>query len=431
MIPLIYLLKVNLAFALFYLVYKAAFTRDTFLGMRRVTLLSMYVIAFVYPFVDVSDWLQNSARGANVQAVYSMLLPEVQVFANGTASEVVVTTPVWLYLLNTLYIIGVAVLLFRTVLELCKIAGSLRRYQKRQVNGVDVCILPQGLEPYSFFKWICLSVKGREENEIKEILLHEQTHASQWHSLDVLLAQFATILCWFNPFVWLLRSELRIVHEYLADKKVVEAGYDKKVYQYHLLGLSQSPQLVAANLYNNFSVLPLKNRIKMLNRKQTPGIMRSKYLFFIPVLAMLVFFSNCQNSGNANNKEPEEVEIEKVEVDFVPAEEAEEVLEEIFEVVEVMPEFPGGQGALMTYLSSNIKYPAEAQEQGTQGRVIVQLVVNKDGSISNIKIVRSVDEALDKEAIRVVEEMPAWTPGMQRGEPVRVKYTIPVTFRLQ
>ena len=122
-----------------------------------------------------------------------------------------------------------------------------------------------------------------------------------------------------------------------------------------------------------------------------------------------------------------------VEIKYVPLAVEEEEPEEqtIFEVVENMPDFPGGQAALMQYLAKNIKYPTIAQENGTQGRVIVQFVVNRDGSIVDAKVVRSVDPYLDKEALRVINTMPKWKPGMQRGKPVRVKFTVPVMFRLQ
>ncbi len=104
---------------------------------------------------------------------------------------------------------------------------------------------------------------------------------------------------------------------------------------------------------------------------------------------------------------------------------------EIFQVVEQMPEFPGGMQALMAYLSKNIKYPSVAQDNGIQGRVLVSFVVNKDGSIVDPEVIKSVDAALDKEAMRVIKAMPKWNPGKQRGKPVRVKYTVPVLFRLQ
>lgn len=116
-----------------------------------------------------------------------------------------------------------------------------------------------------------------------------------------------------------------------------------------------------------------------------------------------------------------------------PAVVVEEVVEEepIFQVVEEMPSFPGGDAECMRFLSKNIKYPTIAQENGIQGRVILQFVVNKDGSIVDVTVARSVDPYLDKEAVRVVKMMPKWTPGKQRGKPVRVKYTLPVMFRLQ
>ncbi len=103
----------------------------------------------------------------------------------------------------------------------------------------------------------------------------------------------------------------------------------------------------------------------------------------------------------------------------------------VFQVVETMPSFPNGDAALMRYLSDNVKYPVVAQENGIQGRVICQFVVNRDGSIVDVEVVRSVDPSLDREAIRVIKSMPNWTPGKQRGKAVRVKYTLPVNFKLQ
>ena len=122
-----------------------------------------------------------------------------------------------------------------------------------------------------------------------------------------------------------------------------------------------------------------------------------------------------------------------VEVKYVPVEVEEEEVEEqqIFQVVEEMPEFPGGMAECMKWLSKNMKYPTISQENGVQGRVIVQFVVNRDGSIVDAVVARGVDPYLDKEALRVVGLMPKWKPGKQRGKEVRVKYTLPVMFRLQ
>ena len=135
-------------------------------------------------------------------------------------------------------------------------------------------------------------------------------------------------------------------------------------------------------------------------------------------------------SIEVNTEDDKETEV----VIAAPVEAKEEVEEEevVFVVVETMPEFPGGQQALFKYLSENVKYPVIAQENGIQGRVICQFVVNKDGSIVDVEVVRSGgDPSLDKEAIRVIKSMPNWKPGKQRGKAVRVKYTVPVNFKLQ
>ncbi len=144
--------------------------------------------------------------------------------------------------------------------------------------------------------------------------------------------------------------------------------------------------------------------------------------------------SDIQESAIQSSEETgEAVEIKYVAPTVIEEEEEEAPDEqEIFEVVEEMPEYPdGGMTGLMQFLSKNIKYPAIAQENGVQGRVSVQFVVNTDGSIVNATVVRGVDPYLDKEALRVVNAMPKWKPGKQRGKPVRVKYTVPVMFRLQ
>ncbi|HIX86746.1 MAG TPA: TonB family protein [Candidatus Parabacteroides intestinigallinarum] len=112
-------------------------------------------------------------------------------------------------------------------------------------------------------------------------------------------------------------------------------------------------------------------------------------------------------------------------------EEEEEAAQQIFTVVEEMPKFPGGDAELLKFISKSIRYPVIAQENGIQGRVICSFVVNRDGSIVDAQVLRGVDPSLDKEALRVINSMPKWSPGKQRGKPVRVKYTVPITFRLQ
>lgn len=132
-----------------------------------------------------------------------------------------------------------------------------------------------------------------------------------------------------------------------------------------------------------------------------------------------------------NDEGGEVLKVEKAEIEQPKPEPKKEEDNKVFDVVEQQPAFPGGQSALLQWLSQNIHYPAVAEENGIQGRVVVSFVVEKDGSISNVQVVRGVDPSLDKEAARVVKAMPKWTPGKQNGQAVRVKYNVPVTFKLQ
>lgn len=428
---ILYIIKVNIGLAVLYCFYKLLFSKDTFFDLRRLMLILIYITAFTYPLFNLSGWLKmtdDSVAGKLVSTLYAKVLPEITISGNNVGETT--AHPYIGTILIGIYAAGVLILLVRTLLEIGKTCLMLHRSKKTTIDGIRVCMIEEKQEPYSFFQWIYLHPDMHNTKELKEILAHEQAHVREFHSADVLLAQTVIILCWFNPFAWLLRSEMRINHEYLADSKVIANGYDKKTYQYHLIGLEHT-QPAAANLYNNFSVLPLKNRIKMLNRKRTRNIMKSKYMMFIPVTALLILFSNCTNT--ATDKETEQKEA--VDAKFLPVEVKTDSLNaagnEALDIAETMPEFKGGMNALLQYLSANIKYPKTAEKAGIQGRVVVQFVVAKDGSIEDTKVVRSVDPELDKEALRVVNAMPNWKPGIQDGKPVRVKYTVPIMFRLQ
>ena len=413
---------------------------DTFFRLRRIMLLLICVTSLIYPLIDFSGWTDEYAIGETFTTVYNKLLPEVLVTTAlpVATTEVEVTTwqaGTWLWII---YGLGIGMLLLRNLLEVSKIHRSLVCSQRYSLKGVPVYQSEDVGEPCSFFHWIFINPMQYSDKEINEILIHEQTHVRELHSLDIILVQLVILLCWFNPFSWLIRSEIRMNHEYLADKQVVTSGYDKKSYQYHLLGIKHT-SLAAANFYNNFSVLPLKKRIKMLNRKRTHNIMVGKYLMFIPVAALLLLFSNCANK-KADKVQSDTEKADTIELTAEPEKTAEPQVDititetkgdSIYSVVETMPDFPGGQKELLSFLSRNIKYPTKAIENKIQGRVIVQFVVNKDGSIFGAKVVRSVDPDLDKEALRVINSMPKWKPGMQKGEPVSVKFTVPIVFRNQ
>ena len=411
----IYLLKVNAGIALFYAFYKLFCQRDTFFQWRRIALLSFLGISFLYPLLDIQDWVMEQPAIYELADYYTVLMNTEEVTAAPVAYEAP-QRPDLLTIFTYLYYIGVIVMSIRFIIQLASICHIRWKGQAVYLNGQRIISLPSEANPFSFFGWIFLYLPQLEEESQEEILMHEQTHARQWHSVDVIVSEIVNIVCWFNPFSWLLKGEIRLNLEYLADNQVAQTLNDSKQYQYHLLGLAHTNS--KTGLYNNFNVSQIKHRIIMMNKKRTRTVSRIKYALFAPLAAALRIVSNISCTSTENKK------------DSTEATESRAVEGEVFQVVEEMPEFPGGMGECMKFLSKNIKFPAQAAENGIQGRVIIQMVVTKEGDIAEAKVVRGVDPLLDAEALRVINSMPKWKPGKQRGEAVNVKYTIPVMFKL-
>ena len=489
-----YLLKVNVAFVLFYAFYRLFFYKDTFFKLRRAILLAFFGLALFYPLLNIQDWVRQQEPIADVIYMYSAMLPEATAKADAAAS---VDWHGWLLgSLGFIYWGIVAFLCGRFLVQLSSILWLAHTSERVVIHETPVYALRKAAGPFSFFRMVFLHPESHSDKETDEILTHECTHVSQWHSVDVILSEMMCMACWFNPFVWLLKREVRHNLEYLADNTVIQSGYDSKSYQYHLLGLAHHQSVTT--LYNSFNVLHLKNRIMMMNKKRSPGIVRTKYLIFIPLVGILMLLSNIEavarltvrlaNEATVSNamvtatgilvdetgqpligasvvvKGGKERTITDKKGAFsleVPANailrcsyqgrESQEVLaadmtnnthlslssksremnEQVFTVVEKMPSFPGGDAELLKYIATNIKYPKESQDNGEQGRVICSFIVGRDGSVNNPEVLRGVTPLLNEEAVRVINTMPRWNPGMQRGKAVAVKYTVPITFRLK
>ena len=489
-----YLLKVYVAFVLFYAFYRLFFYKDTFFKLRRAILLAFFGLALFYPLLNIQDWVRQQEPIADVIYMYSAMLPEATAKADAAAS---VDWYGWLLgSLGFIYWGIVAFLCGRFLVQLSSILWLAHTSERVVIHETPVYALRKAAGPFSFFRMVFLHPESHSDKETDEILTHECTHVSQWHSIDVILSEMMCMACWFNPFVWLLKREVRHNLEYLADNTVIQSGYDSKSYQYHLLGLAHHQSVTT--LYNSFNVLHLKNRIMMMNKKRSPGIVRTKYLIFIPLVGILMLLSNIEAVARLTVRLANEATVSNAMVTAtgilvdetgqpligasvvvkggkertitdrkgafsleVPANailrcsyqgrESQEVLaadmtnnthlslssksremnEQVFTVVEKMPSFPGGDAELLKYIATNIKYPKESQDNGEQGRVICSFIVGRDGSVNNPEVLRGVTPLLNEEAVRVINTMPRWNPGMQRGKAVAVKYTVPITFRLK
>lgn len=451
----IYLIKINVALMLLYGFYRLTVSRDTFFGLRRLTLWLIYAVALMVPALNLEYWVRETPTMASMANVYAdTFYPVVVVKAQAPSIT-------WMDMLLGIYWAGVAVLSLRLVWQLFSIIRLAVISRKQEVEGITVHLLRGEGSPFSFFRWVFMYPSTLDGKQLHEVMVHECTHVSGLHSLDTLFSELFSIACWFNPFAWLMKQEVRMNLEYLADESVLSDGNARKSYQYHLLGLAYRQPKDSTKIANNFNLLPLKKRIKMMNKRRTSEIGKAKYLLFAPLAGALLMVSNIESvAREIGGQVPEVAEVQQkadqaLNADVAvanPMAKAEEAMAAelakaeakasdatapadttknvVYDVTETMPQFPGGQGVMMKYLAANIKYPASAVKAKKQGRVIVAFVIQKDGSVTNARIVRSVDSELDAEALRIVKAMPNWTPGTQDGKPVNVRYTIPVVFSL-
>lgn len=423
----IYLIKINVALMLLYGFYRLTVSRDTFFGLRRLTLWLIYAVALMVPALNLEYWVRDTPTMASMANVYAdTFYPVVVVKAQAPSIT-------WMDMLLGIYWAGVAVLSLRLVWQLFSIIRLAAISRKQEVEGITVHLLRGEGSPFSFFRWVFMYPSTLEGKQLHEVMVHECTHVSGLHSLDTLFSELFSIACWFNPFAWLMKQEVRMNLEYLADESVLSDGNARKSYQYHLLGLAYRQPNESTKIANNFNLLPLKKRIKMMNKCRTSEIGKAKYLLFAPLAGALLMVSNIESVAREIGEQiPEVAEVQqkaeaKASDAIAPADTTKNV---VYDVTETLPQFPGGQEMMMKYLAANIKYPASAVKAKKQGRVIVTFVIQKDGSVTNARIARSVDPELDAEALRIVKAMPNWTPGTQDGKPVNVKYTIPVIFSL-
>lgn len=607
---LIYMLKVNVGIALFYAFYKLFCGSDTFFKWRRIALLSFLTLSFLYPLLNIQTWIKEQPAIYELTDYYTLLITGNTNTNNEIATTAVTApTPTLMTLFTWVYFIGVALLSARFIIQLLSIFRLSLISKEETVNGIRIKNLPYPNNPFSFWHWVFIYLPELKENERQEILTHELTHTRQLHSIDVIASEVVNIICWMNPFMWLLKGEIRLNLEYLADHTVMESGTNRQQYQYHLLGLAN--QHKQTGLYNNFNLLHLKKRIIMMNKRRTRTAGRIKYALFAPLTAALLLVSNIETvartaerliySTEESTPRPEREEVASfvntvqglvtftitvtnsegkpqpnvtlqikpsdevktfktnaegkatIEVDmttpkyvsldvsspksskhqslllsankpnvtaifdtdddiaaYIKAgkqirvklqisnndnqqlagaelissstnakattnahgeaqltvgvgetiainhkgyQEGKFTVKElcpikdmenpelvrlllvgedpVYQIADNMPEFPGGMAACLQHLARNIKYPTTAQKEGTQGKVIVQMVIEKDGSVDHVSIVRSISPELDAEAARVVKSMPKWKPATVKDKTVRCRYTVPVTFKLQ
>jgi len=552
-ILLSYTLKSAFCLTLFYPAYRLLLSKETFHQFNRIALLTLLVLSYLLPLLSIGSVpsaMQESLVQSDLTAIPTVTetMPSTPTTATAMAGTERARTLLWIYLLGGIGCMGYQLMSFARLgmlLRKAKRAPLPHNLQGKHTRA-QLYVHDEEVAPFSWMHLIVVSRTNLEENG-RAILIHELAHIFHRHSWDLLLTDICLIVQWFNPTAWLLKQELRTLHEYEADDMVVKSGIDAKEYQTLLI-----KKVVGTRLYsmaNNLNHSSLKKRITMMLKKKSNPWARAKYLSVLPLAVLSVaVLARPEVSNKLNEISSAKVteltsiakadEVKSVEnptsklvnvcgrvvnertgkpitgvniwvsnpsdkriiasavsqdgkftiesyeglaitfsyigmqeqkviipqggtrsltvslrealhnipemmvVAYAPEEKSYPVPEpeassassnesEIFYVVERTPEFPGGMGELMKFLQRNVKYPTAAQQAGIQGKVVVEFTVKKDGSVADIKVIRSVNPELDAEAMRVISVMPKWKPGEQRGTPVDARFDLPINFHLQ
>lgn len=442
-----YITQVTICWGLFYALYALWLSKETFFNTNRWYLLSTLIAGLVIPLVEFQTPFLSS-QGATLDPINYLETITVTAQAIEANLEEIVITPVnesWSmqFILLSIYWLGVLFFGSRFLYGMSQILSLAYNGKMVKKNNYFLIKTNKVHLPFSFLDFMFWSEEVEFNKEDREkIFRHEFSHIKEKHSIDVLITELLCIFLWCSPFIFLYKNALKNIHEYLADHAVLKDTPTKK-YGQLLLKQSQSGLQIAQA--NNFIHSQLKNRIIMMTKTKSQRYSLLKYTAILPLALLLIFSISAKNAiaGLTTDQSPG-IAIEQDTVPQTPVHTTTNETEEIFQVVEEMPRFKGCEDIedakerkacadknMLTFIYSNIKYPALARENNVQGTVVVSFVVEKDGHLSNAKILRDIGAGCGEEVLRIAQEMPGFIPGKQRGKEVRVKYNLPVKFKLE
>lgn len=399
--------------------------------MNRATLLFIYLIAFLaFPMTELLRHFSNEVS-ANVSS------GEIEIGAlNMVSMESTHQSFIWATIIVYTYIAGVIVTAIWSLISYIHISGLLSSGRLVEYgDAYKLVLLPSGkAAPFSWMNYIAMTEDDYNSGG-DVIIAHEMAHIKHRHCFDLILAQLVCIFQWFNPAAWLMREELKAVHEFQADDTVLKSGIEPR--QYQMLLIKKAVGTRFQSLANSLNHSNLKKRITMMYSQKSSAGRKMRVLALVPAIALALAVCNIPAVASTISA-TSEVKVSTTSASDISANKVSEnsvatqttSSDEVADAVEEMPQYPGGEMAMMEYLMRNVKYPEEAAAANKEGKVVVKFVVEADGSIGDTEVVRSVDPLLDAEAVRVIKAMPRWTPGKSNGQPVACAYTVPIDFKL-
>lgn len=442
---LTYSVTTSIVLALMWLVYRTFLSDSVRYTYNRRVLLSIYAVAATTPLlIWLSQYIRSIATTSSGMTEIGM--PVMAVIPDGDVSDSPIS---WTTLLLDVYLCGTAIMATGFLLSVIRLIVMRLKYGMRREYGCLVIIHGnRRLSPFSWFRWVFVNRRDHTDPDFAMILMHERGHITLHHWIDLIIAQTAIVLQWYNPAAWIMRSDLQDIHEYQADEYAVTHGIELEKYQLFIIKKTVGARF--ASLANSLNHSSLKKRITMMLSNKTRARSRMRVLALVPVAAIAVaamstdFFATAadmlsaarpgldfldskvnENPSNGENASPQAVYIADMAYNVSGTD------DKVFDTAEKSPQFPGGEAAMIKFMIENVRYPEAAAKANIQGRVIVQFVVDKSGKVRDAKVMRSVSPELDAEALRVIMSMPDFTPGEIDGRPVSVHYMMPVSFKLQ
>lgn len=445
-----YLLQVNLYLILFYGFYRLLLRTETFFNLNRGYLVASAALAFFVPLMQ-SEWVRSWFVTEQVSQTFSTFYSPTTFYVTAQSATKGSLTVGDMFAFA--YIVGI-------ILGVCRFGGNLAylgKMMKKKVSG------EKNQRAFSFFNMVFVS---KELKNRSTIMKHEFVHIRQLHSADIMLFELIAIFNWFNPIVYLYKSSIKQIHEFIADE--VASRHEASKADYAMLLFQEQFGVQAIPLTNNFfNKSLLKLRIDMLQKQRSTRTALLKYGLTAPLFMTMIVVSSATLASKSianiedNISEVSKQNIEKININPRPSKSAKQVLSEsgidvsdaliispalakelnelketkndtnqVFTAVEHQAEFPGGMEAFAQYLQKNLKYPQTAVKANISGKVYIQFIVNQDGSTSNFDVLKSVGYGLDEEAIRVLKTIPQWTAGVHKGQKVNSRFTVPINFVL-
>jgi len=292
----VFLLKVNLALLLFCAGYYLVLRHLTFYSLNRIYLVGAIIFATVYPQINLSNLAGQHTRLQPIQQVALSWQTPAQAIIKP------LTQPAYWHWIELTFWAGVILLGFRLIMQLYSLYELYHNSSAAQLYNHDVRLINNDAGPFSFWKSIYVNPANHKPEDLKAILLHEQIHVNEWHTLDILLAELSTIFYWFNPGVWLMKRAVRENIEFITDRKILTRGMDSKQYQYSLVSVSFAAS--SSTIVNNFNISTIKKRIIMMNAKKSSKFKLTRYAFLVPAVVVLLLVFTISKAATEKKEQP-------------------------------------------------------------------------------------------------------------------------------